>query len=112
MDCMTFRKLIGPYMNDELDSETLNDFLIHLESCNECKDELEINFIVTRGIEILDDDKGDYNLSNAFTKTTDSMNKFIRKRKNIMRLSFVFDTLLFWAVIFAAIVFLRIRFFG
>lgn len=108
---MTFRKLIGPYMNDELDSETLNEFLIHLKSCDECREELEINFIVTKGIEILDDDKGDYNILNAFVKNTSSMDKFIRKRKRIMRLSFVFDTLLFWAVLFAAIVFLRIRFF-
>lgn len=108
---MTFRKLIGPYMNDELDSETLNEFLIHLKSCDECREELEINFIVTKGIRILDDDKGDYNISNAFAKNTSSMDKFIRKRKRIMRLSFVFDTLLFWAVLFAAIVFLRIRFF-
>lgn len=108
---MTFRKLIGPYMNDELDSEALNEFLVHLKSCDECREELEINFIVTKGIEILDDDKGDYNILNAFVKNTSSMDKFIRKRKRIMRLSFVFDTLLFWAVLFAAIVFLRIRFF-
>ena len=109
---MTFRKLIGPYMNDELDSETLNDFLIHLSGCDECKDELEINFIVTKGIEILDGDKGDYNLSNAFSKSTVNMKKFIRMKKKIKRLTFIFDTLLFWAVVFATIVFIRIRFFG
>lgn len=98
-------------MNDRLDSETLNDFLIHMSSCDECRDELEINFIVTKGVEILDDDKGDYNLSNAFRKNTASMERFIASRKRLMRLTFVFDTLLFWAVVFAIVVFFRIQFF-
>lgn len=99
-------------MNDELDAETLNDFLIHLSSCDECRDELEINFIVTRGIEILDEKNKDYNLSNAFRKNTELMNRSIRKKKAVMRLTYVLDTLLFWSVLFATIVFLRIRFFS
>ncbi len=99
-------------MNDELDAETLNDFLIHLSSCDECRDELEINFIVTRGIEILDEKNKDYNLSNAFRKNTELMNRSIRKKKAVMRLTYVLDTLLFWSVLFATIVFLRIGFFS
>ena len=98
-------------MNDELDDETLNDFLLHLEKCKECHDELEINFIVTKGVQILDDQKGDYNIIAAFNRIVRNGKKYIASKKERLKLIYVIDTVAVWTCFFALFIFLRMRFF-
>ena len=50
MDCLTFRKNINAYIGKSLPDDELNAFLQHLSSCEKCREELEINYIVSEGI--------------------------------------------------------------
>ena len=111
MDCLTFRKLISSYMKKELPDEELNDFLCHMKSCKECREELEINYIVEEGVRILDEEKGDYNILAAFQKNVQSGDSYISKRKRFLSFIYCLDTVVFWAVVFSAVIALRMIFF-
>ena len=71
MDCITFNKDIVAYLDGELDDTELNDFLMHLETCKSCAEELEINYIVREGVKILDRKNSSYDLLSAFKNNRD-----------------------------------------
>jgi hypothetical protein len=57
MNCIDVQKLILPFINDELSIKQLDEFLHHIESCPNCKEELEVHYILLSGMKQLDDDK-------------------------------------------------------
>ena len=99
MDCVTFRKLIGPYLEGSLTDEELNGFLCHLRSCPECRDELEINYIVIEGISILDKDRADYDLSKAYRDSIKQAEHYIGFKKALLSFRYIVDTFLFWTLL-------------
>ena len=99
MDCVTFRKDINAYLNDELTDEELNDFLLHLEECPACRDELEINYIVIEGISLLDKDRADYDLSKAYRDSIKQAEHYIGFKKVLLTFRYIVDTFLFWALL-------------
>ncbi len=107
MDCISFRKHINGYIEDKLDDELLCEFLHHLESCKNCRDELEINYIVVEGVRILDEKRSDYNLSKAYDNMIASANRYIRVKRRLLVVEYVIDTLAFWML--ATLIFLFIR---
>ena len=42
MDCKEFNGLIHDFLNDRLNETELSEFLAHIESCDNCRDELRI----------------------------------------------------------------------
>lgn len=104
---MTFRKLIPAYIDNQLDDRTLNDFLHHLKGCPHCAEELEIHFIVMKGVDILDTDIGDYNLSAKFSDTVRMNSEYLEKRKHLMRFEYVIDTLVLWGILTSLILFIN-----
>lgn len=54
MDCKRTVKLIKPFLADDLETEDLRDFLTHIESCDECREELTIEFLVQEGVKRLE----------------------------------------------------------
>lgn len=65
MTCKETERLVMPYIRDELTDEELGEFLGHLESCPDCREELEIYFTVEVGIRQLDSEAGNYNIKGA-----------------------------------------------
>ena len=55
MDCKEFEKLIPEFIEGKLDYPTLKKFSEHMEQCEDCKEELTIQFLVTEGIQRLED---------------------------------------------------------
>lgn len=55
MDCKEFERLIPDYIEKKLDYLSLKRFSEHMERCPDCKEELVIQFLVTKGIERLED---------------------------------------------------------
>lgn len=102
MDCIDFQKNIGSYLSDDLDDRNLNDFVNHLSGCKKCHEELEIEFIITKGPEIIDDPAGNYDLPASFSKTVSSSVRYLRSRKQFLVFRYILDTLVFWAVLFSA----------
>lgn len=55
MDCKSFEKLIPDFIAERMDYPSLKRFLAHREQCAECREELEIRFLVSEGIQRLED---------------------------------------------------------
>lgn len=54
MNCKETEKKIPSFLQDDLDGANLEEFIEHVESCPECKEELSIQFLVTEGLERLE----------------------------------------------------------
>ena len=49
-DCKNTEKYIPYFLEDDLDSDDLRYFLRHIETCEECREELTIAFLVKEGL--------------------------------------------------------------
>jgi len=65
LDCNTVEKLIPGFLDDELEPAMLKEFLLHLDSCPDCKEELSIQFIVMEGLNTLETDNS-YDIQKAY----------------------------------------------
>ena len=50
MTCREAERLVMPYINGELTDAELAEFLKHIDTCEDCREELEIYFTVDVGI--------------------------------------------------------------
>lgn len=55
MDCKEFERLIPKFIERKLDFLTLKRFHAHMEKCENCKEELVIQFLVSEGIQRLEE---------------------------------------------------------
>jgi len=79
-------KLIPQYLNDELDNASLEEFLEHVKNCEECKEELTIQFLIQEGLQRLED--GDtFNLTKELNDMIYMSGKKLRVRERLARAS-------------------------
>lgn len=50
LDCHQFDKMIPDFLEDRLDNQKLDEFLTHMDHCDECREELSIQFLVSAGM--------------------------------------------------------------
>ena len=62
MTCVEAEKMVVPYMKDELSPTELEDFLDHIHTCENCREELEIHYMVDVGLKMLDEADGTYDI--------------------------------------------------
>lgn len=55
MNCKDFERLIPLYLKNELEDKGLKVFIEHVTNCNPCKEELAIQFLITEGMQRLED---------------------------------------------------------
>lgn len=76
MNCLEAQGLIMKYINNELSPIDLENFLEHIDKCPDCKEELEIYYVLTTGMQQLDNDYVDtYNFHDAFEKQLEKSRK-------------------------------------
>ncbi len=71
MTCRETRSKIKAYLNHHLSATELRGFLAHVESCPDCYEELETNFMITKVVDYLDKnqmDMADLDLTKALKK--------------------------------------------
>ena len=69
MECVKAQGLITKYINNELQGEILEEFLKHIDVCEDCREELEIYYVIMKGMRQIDEDNVlDYNFHKAFEK--------------------------------------------
>lgn len=54
MTCKEIEKMIPSFLNDDLDTEDLREFMEHIDKCEECREELSIQFLVREGMSRLE----------------------------------------------------------
>ena len=64
MTCEEAEHLVTPYIKGQLDGSVLEDFLKHVDSCPDCREELEIYYMVNVGLEQLDRDDDSFGTFN------------------------------------------------
>ena len=69
MDCKQARRMVTAFIRGELSNEDTKEFLDHVCTCPECRDELEIYYTIEVGLDQLDNNKGDFNLMAALERT-------------------------------------------
>ena len=93
MDCHEAQALINKYVHNELDVITLEDFLLHVETCPDCMEELEVYYIVFQGFRRLDeDDNIAVNYHEEFLKTlqlNEDKTRHFRNAYIFRRVSFI-----------------------
>ena len=82
MDCKGFEKLIPDYLAKKLDYPTLKRFYQHMGKCRDCREELDIQFLVSEGMHRLEE-------GNAFDLQAELEQRIAETRKSL-RLHSVF----------------------
>ena len=98
MDCNKIQRQIPTFLKDELKSRELMRFLKHMDTCEECKEELTIQYLSSEGISRLEEGKTfdlDRELQEYMLRTEKGM-----KRRGKMILGFViFEVLAIAAIV-------------
>ena len=55
LGCKDYEKLIPDFLASKLDSEETEKFIAHIEQCQECMEEVSIQFLITEGMNRLED---------------------------------------------------------
>ncbi len=101
MTCKDAEKLIPLFLDDDLDNQDLSDFLYHMESCTECKEELTIQFLVKVGMKRLEDGNT-FNLRRELDGLLSDAGRRLKVRQNLVMFSYVLEG---FVVILAAVAF-------
>lgn len=72
--------MIPAFLQDDLDSKELQQFISHIEDCPECTEELSIQFLVSEGLERLEAGNN-FNLQNALMMKLGDARHQIRVRR-------------------------------
>ena len=86
MKCVKAQGLITKYINNELHGELLEDFLEHMDECRDCKEDLEIYYVIMKGMQQIDEDNVlDYNFHRAFEHDLmDSKARLVKSNKRFI----------------------------
>ena len=80
----------------------------HIDTCEDCREELEIYFTVDVGIRQLDEGTGTYNIKGALETALEISRQRIHTLYLLQTARYAVNTLCFWAVVVVLILQLRI----
>lgn len=98
MKCKETEKLIPLFLEDELEDEDLGEFMDHIEKCEECKEELTIQFLVLEGVARLE--KGNvFDLQRELKIRMEEAEHGMRSRENMRLILYALEGLILVALI-------------
>lgn len=97
MDCKRFQELIASFVGNKIPQDEINDFLLHLDGCPECREELELSYSVMTALKQLDEgtDLSDNYVADLHAKVAESYINELNKRKTVARKKMILAVLLF-----------------
>ncbi len=105
MTCKDIEKLIPQFLDDDLDNRDLADFLHHVDTCSECREELTIQFLVRVGMKRLEDGNT-FNLNKELSVLLSDARKRLHVRRYLVLFSYVLQVAV--AVLFGTTIVLAI----
>jgi len=90
MDCKEFERLIPGFIRQRLDYQSLKRFCEHMEQCENCKEELVIQFLVMEGVQRLEDGRA-FDLQKELNRRLDEAKRKIGVRGNMIRLGIAME---------------------
>ena len=92
MTCKEADKAIPLFLDDDLDNQDLAEFLNHIDTCPECKEELTIQFLVKTGMQRLED--GDtFNLKFELDNLLKGASKRLKGRRRLVGVSLLLEVI-------------------
>ncbi len=85
MTCSKAQSLITPFINDKLKLNELEEFISHVHTCEECREELEVYYALLTAMKQLDEDQ---NLSDDFS--LELSEKLEREQEKIVHAKFLY----------------------
>ena len=79
MNCVRAQQLVKPYLDGLLSDRELEEFLDHMQNCQDCFDELEVYFSIYRTLDNVDE-KGDYNFTKKLHAKLEDSRMYLRRR--------------------------------
>lgn len=108
MTCMEAEKMVIPYINDKLPVAELEDFIEHIETCENCREELEIHYMVDVGLKKLDDDDATYDIVGDLKRKLEESARMIRHYAALEVTRYAVNTLMSMALIVMVLLQIRI----
>ena len=107
MTCQEAEKLVTPYIQGDLDGSQLEEFLEHIETCENCQEELEIYFTVDYGIRQLDSDADNYNIKGEMEERLAESRIQVQRRRLLFIARYAVNTLVAMSLAVMAVMQLR-----
>ncbi len=107
MNCKETEKMISLFLQDELEGKNLEQFVEHIEQCPECKEELSIQFLVSEGMERLEEGNN-FNLQNALADRLENAKSHIRVHRGLQHTLICLETAVAVAILIAILIIFRL----
>lgn len=101
MDCKEFEKLIPDFIHRKLDYPALKRFSEHMDTCENCKEELVIQFLVTEGIQRLEEGRA-FDLQSELEQRLEEARRSLRFHSRFLHFGIALEILA--AVLLAGII--------
>lgn len=98
MTCKETEKMIPFFIQDDLETEELREFMEHIDGCEDCREELAIQFLVTEGMSRLEEGNV-FDLQNELRYRMDEAGHALRLRENMQWFLYALEGLVVLAII-------------
>ncbi|MDD6491166.1 MAG: anti-sigma factor [Firmicutes bacterium] len=98
MTCKEAEKLIPLFLKDELDTDDLREFMEHVDKCEECREELSIQFLVLEGMARLESGNV-FDLQNELKARIEETEHILKWRESMQWLLYALEGLVGVALI-------------
>lgn len=92
MNCKEFEKKIPEFVQQNMDYKSLKQFCEHVNTCEECREELTIHFLVSEGLQRLEKG-GAFDLQKELEQRMGQANRQLRWHRRIFKMSVVLEIL-------------------
>ena len=108
MDCKETERMIPLFLEDNLDNQEMQEFLIHVNSCEDCREELTIQFLISVGLKRLEDGNT-FNLAGELEQKLRDAGHKMKVRSSLQWSALVLQVLVVIALIILIAVFLLLK---
>ena len=107
MNCKETEKMVPAFLQDDLNSKELEQFIEHIDGCPECTEELSIQFLVSEGLERLEAGSN-FNLQHALAERLGNAKHEIKVQQWLRCTLFSLEVAVVIAILAALVIFFRL----
>ncbi len=102
MDCKEYERLIPDFIHKKLNYAITKRFVEHWRNCPNCKEELNIQFLIDEGLVRLEEG-GDFDLQKEMHELLQEANRKVRFHERWLRIGRVLENLVILGVVVAVV---------
>ena len=105
MNCLEARKYIYDFVQGNWEEDRIEDFIRHIETCPDCKEELRVTHMIYHGFRSLEG-KEDLQVERSYQKMKEEAGHFLRLGHCFSAMRLASETLVFWSLSFSLLYFI------